>query len=258
LATKLAISEDETLKGKGVLGGVEALQGMDEESRRLFLGESQELNVAYQTLTANLPEVRQRIAEINAELETMRAGGKSVVQKQFEEFFDPSSERGQRRLALEQQRQAEIAREIANEQQLSLQGMQTQATRDRVLAEMKTQREATFGQFAVEQVSQGAELLGGAGGGDRTTEAATEVARRYFGGTESNLEFLARNIQDAILPLGILKRMVFDDKPTKVVDDATDEQSKKDAEQLRAMQEVAQHTKAMAEGLPVVRVAGAF
>jgi hypothetical protein len=68
--------------------------------------------------------------------------------------------------------------------------------------------EASFGQFAVEQVGRGAETLtSGTSWGGRAVEAATGGAQRYFGGTDSNLEFLGRNLIDAVLPLNAMLRM---------------------------------------------------
>ena len=195
LATRFAISEDESLRGKGILGGVEALQAMPEEERREFLGSSQELNVAYQTLVTNLPAVRERIAELDAELATLRSGGEGTLERQYQEYFSGETDQGRRRLALEDKRQAEIQRQIANERQLAQGGLETQATRDRALAEMKEAGEATFGQFAVEKLGAAAELMGG---GERGTATAMEFGRRFYGGTDTNLEFMGRAVTDVM------------------------------------------------------------
>ena len=255
LATKMAIGGDE-FAGKGIMGGVEALMGMDEETRREFLGESQELNVAYQTLVSNLPEVRKRIEEIDAELATMRAGGASTMERAYQEFFGTGTEQAGRRLALEEKRKQEIGREIEREKQLAQTGLETQAAIDKRIREMSGRGEASFGQFAVEQVTrETAELAAGSEYAPAIAEGAAEAAERYFGGTKSNLEFLARNAIEGIVPAFLIKRLLTDQAVTPP--DTEDTKQTTD-EQLKTMQEIADNTRALNEGLPVVRVQGAF
>jgi hypothetical protein len=249
LATKFSISGDE-FAGKGILGGVESLMGMDEAARREFLGESQELNVAYQTLVANLPEVRKRIGEIDEELATLRAGGAGVLERQYQEFFGSGTAGAERRLALEGQRQAEIAREIANERQLALTGMQTQTEIDRALTEMKDRGEATFGQYATEQLGQGAQALGA---GQRGTEVATELARQIFGGADSNLTWLMR--QGAV---GMVYRAAEVAGDKRADAGLGDGDSKTAKEQLTVLQHMAEGIKTIAEQPPMLRVVGGF
>jgi hypothetical protein len=155
LATRMSL--DERFEGQGMVGGVETLMGMDEEERSEFLGRSQELNVAYQTLAESMPAVRERIAELNAELETMRAGGDSALERQYQEYFS-ESDRGQMRLAREAQRQEAIRREIALEQAAAHEGFTRQASIDerqrRMIEEEGTGWEASVNRMIVERADE--------------------------------------------------------------------------------------------------------
>jgi hypothetical protein len=200
------MSLDERTKGQSIIGGHGVLQEMDDEDRAEFLGRSIELNTAYNLLSRRMDDVKERIAMVNQEIKVGETGGVSTLERQFQEYFSGESERGERRLAAERYRQDEISREIANEEDRALIGFETGAAINRAVTGMRG--EASFGQFAVEKVGRGAETLtAGTSWSGTAVEAATGGAQRYFGGTESNLEFLGRNLIDAVLPLNALLRM---------------------------------------------------
>lgn len=80
-ATKAGISDE--FAGQGLIAPLEKLMGMDEKTRRKYLGDSQELNVAYVKMAENLPLIKQRLADLNAESTAFAAGG-GILRSQSE------------------------------------------------------------------------------------------------------------------------------------------------------------------------------
>jgi len=152
-ATKLGISEQ--FGGKGIVGGYEALAAADEETRKEFLGSSNELNAVWQILSEELPTVKERIAAVNAELGTIREGGPSLVEKQTEiSLSDPAEQARLGRV------KAEIAREIANENQFAVGGNERMAASDRELARMKKAGESGLAQYAAQGAGSVGDFVG--------------------------------------------------------------------------------------------------
>lgn len=65
----------ESLAGIGIIKAVERLQSLSESERSDFLGESQELNVAFAKMADNLPLIKQRMEEIVEERAAFAEGG---------------------------------------------------------------------------------------------------------------------------------------------------------------------------------------
>lgn len=59
-----ALSLNDATKGKGLIGGFEALQSLPEEDRKKFLGSSQELNAVYSALKDTIGDVKTRRDEV--------------------------------------------------------------------------------------------------------------------------------------------------------------------------------------------------
>jgi hypothetical protein len=78
-ATRAGISEE--FAGQGIVAVVEQLQAMDDKARRKYLGDSQELNVAYVKLAGNIDLIKQRIAEFEQERVAFAAGGGLLAQQ---------------------------------------------------------------------------------------------------------------------------------------------------------------------------------
>lgn len=104
-ATKAGISGD--LSGIGMVAVVEKLQAMDEAARKKFLGDSNELNVAYVKMSENLELIKQRIADISSERERFQAGQGLLA--------------GQTAIAAADERSAALLREARAKQQFEQQ-----------------------------------------------------------------------------------------------------------------------------------------
>lgn len=166
------ISKSSRLKGKGFAGAMTEMAGMKEDE--LFGGDGTvfgadlESKSAYEALKANMPAFQAMTQQVGAEKATMRAGGESFIERQFRQKFDPSMAQtgaGKQyvgtQLALEEQRKAEIAREIANEAQLARTGIGTQTAIDVQMAGMKQRGAAGPSQFWAEKAGKAAQVAGG-------------------------------------------------------------------------------------------------
>jgi hypothetical protein len=168
LATKLSI--EETTKGKGVIGGVEELQRQEAEWQasgeegdsplKKFLGESAELNVAFGLLVERMPDVKDRIAEIDAEMKTVAAGGRGALERKYDQSYDASTETGRLNQAMEQRRQAKVAEEIANERQFAVVGADREAASAREKARQKDAGYVGLAQYGGDVAGRMATSLG--------------------------------------------------------------------------------------------------
>lgn len=153
-ATKAGISED--FAGQGIIGAFEALTAAGEVAQREFLGQSNELNAAFTILGEEMPVIKQRAIEIQQELERIRSGGPSMLERQRAiATADPAE------LARIERNAAAIARERANEAQLAAEGSAQQVARDRALAEMKRSGATGALQYPAEKAAAFATLIGG-------------------------------------------------------------------------------------------------
>ena len=78
-ATRAGISEE--FAGKGIIEPLEKLMAMDEKARRAYLGDSQELNVAYVKLAENIELIKKRVQEFSQERVDFAAGGGMLAQQ---------------------------------------------------------------------------------------------------------------------------------------------------------------------------------
>lgn len=163
--TKLGISEE--FGGRGLVGGFEALQAADAETRAEFLGDSNELNAVFQILSEELPTVKARIAAVASEVKTAAGGGESLAERQVRVALSDPAERAR----IERMR-AGIEREQANERQFAEAGSLRQAAIDRELAAMKDVGQTGFSQWGAEKAGRAAEL---AGAGPTLTTGVTQV-----------------------------------------------------------------------------------
>lgn len=123
-------STDDTLKGQGIIGSVQTLQGMTEEDRRKFLGESIELNEAFNLLSSNLDEVQTITAAVRSDIEAS-AKGQGVLGKRAS--IVEGSERFQNRRDLAR---AEMAKQIAAENRYSDSGAEIEVAQAMLDARM--------------------------------------------------------------------------------------------------------------------------
>lgn len=88
-ATRAGISED--FAGQGIIAPLEKLMAMNEKARRDYLGDSQELNVAYVKMADNIALIKQRLAEFNQEKGAFTAGDGILAQEVAMRNNDPRS-----------------------------------------------------------------------------------------------------------------------------------------------------------------------
>jgi hypothetical protein len=88
-ATRAGISEE--FAGQGILGPLEKLMAMDEQTRRAYLGDSQELNVAYVKMSENIDLIKQRVSEFEQETAAFAAGGGMLASQTAIAAADPRS-----------------------------------------------------------------------------------------------------------------------------------------------------------------------
>jgi len=192
-ATKLGISEE--FGGRGIVGGMEALMGADEETRKGFLGESKELNEAFIILKEELPEVRERIQMINNEFTRMRAGGPSTLEMKRRAYFDTGTEEGRARWALEEAQKSRIRKEVANERDVA-DAYLREAAKNNTLAQMDADGTLKLSQYPAAIAGAAAETL------QVSPETVGKITGAYAEGYESSsaLELAAH-----ATPYGIYK-----------------------------------------------------
>lgn len=78
-ATRAGISEE--FSGQGIIAPLEKLMAMDEKTRRAYLGDSQELNVAYVKMSENIDLIKRRVSEFQQETSDFAAGGGLLAQQ---------------------------------------------------------------------------------------------------------------------------------------------------------------------------------
>jgi hypothetical protein len=233
----VSMSLDERTKGKGLIGGFEAIQGMTPEEQTEFLGTNKELNIAFTLLGTRLEDVKARIALVNKEIEAGATGGESNLDRIYGTIYDPSTYSGTLNAAKETARREAIALEIANERQLAVTGLGQQSAIDTELRKMKEAGQSTFGQWAAAQFGGWAQA---ANLDPSIVRGVTMAGRAQFGGPST--DDASRDITN--IGMGIMSLLPDLDAKAE--------------EQQKTMQEIANNTKAMAEGPPMVRVQGAF
>lgn len=120
------VAQDPTLAGGGIIAAVKQLQGMNDEQRRKFLGESIELNEAYTLLSNNMAEVEKITTTVRNDLQNSKTGqGVLGTRTRIVE----GSERFQTR---ERLRRSEIQKEIAEENRFAQSGAGQRITENAV------------------------------------------------------------------------------------------------------------------------------
>lgn len=208
LATRQIESPDgetTSFAGMGIVEGFEALQSASDETRRKFLGDSQELNAAFELLSQELPTVKQRIAQVAGELDTIRSGGQSIVERQRAAAISQDTDIGRRRSALIEKRRAEIGREIANERQFAETGANRASAVDRVMQVAKEQGKTVAEQWIGQTLGEAAQTVGAS---EQQTEALTAIgvtlpdlanpitAMRQFASPDSAVRKMATSIDE--------------------------------------------------------------
>ena len=107
LATKLGL--DDRTSGKGLLGGVAALQNLPAADRKKFLGDSQELNVAFKAFADSLERIKDQIPKVQQAIDKTGTAESITARRRAIAESDP-------KLAAElAQRKGELALEISRE-----------------------------------------------------------------------------------------------------------------------------------------------
>lgn len=161
-ATKAGL--DDRLKGKGLVDSVKTVQHMSKSDRDNFLGESQEVNVAFEYLTQQMAEI-ERIRDVVKGDITRTSTNQSLLNRKLRTAREVQAP------AFEMNR-ARIQREIANEQQLADEGVSRRAGFDRGMAAQKRAGKSGFEQYVASSIGSLAEFAGMDGA---IVEAATRV-----------------------------------------------------------------------------------
>jgi hypothetical protein len=127
LGTNIGISP--TLRGKGILGGVAALQGMSEKDRGGFLGQSAEQNSAYMVITQEMAAIQARQQTIEAAIRT-----EQIIPNAVAAAFDTSTAAGRTNLARSNLARATAEGEISGEAALASGGFGREASLSRYKA----------------------------------------------------------------------------------------------------------------------------
>lgn len=128
----------ESLAGMGIVKAVEKLDAMAPEQRADFLGDSQELNVAYALLSQDLQKIKEQTEALKKERAEFAAGGGALREKRAIAQADP---RMQARLKI---LQSEQKLEIEKEQANAIEGADRIATENTVKASTETQNLGMF------------------------------------------------------------------------------------------------------------------
>jgi len=156
LSTKFSL--DEEFAGIGVLAAVEKLQQASEERRRKFLGESQEVNVAYKVILEEMSRIRDRVKVVKDAM--IRTGTEqSEISRQLAAALDESTEAGRTRRAELQQRKSRERERITASQKYAVQGVEKSTAVDEVISDLReggaTGMQEYFGKTAAELVRTG-------------------------------------------------------------------------------------------------------
>lgn len=207
--TKAAIAKETA--GKGLMGALDVLQAMPEAQRRKWLGESQELNLAYQRLDRYEKEIRQRTAEVQAAIDATGTAESPLARKRAI-ALDVTTPEGAKNAAQRLMEQAERRREIARESRFAGGQAEREAAVADEFAKMDESRRGILGKWGARRASELYQIA------PLPAEAAGPSMRMGAAGMESvGLGSLIPGIGQAVLQLrmftetlnqttGILKR----------------------------------------------------
>ena len=140
LGTKLSL--DPRTKGKGLIGGVEALQDFSPEELRKFLGESRELNVALTVFIQELDEIR-KLRSILVRERGLTGTPESAFQRGIARAkADPTFQAANKVIT------SEIGLEVAREDQLAQGGAARQAAVNAARTRLNRSGASGAGRFA--------------------------------------------------------------------------------------------------------------
>ena len=105
-AFSIRVADDERLKGQDLVETIEELQSFSEDDRAGILGNSQEVNVAYQALTDELERIRQFSSAIRADRTATQGGAGALLSKV------QIAEQDEQFAAIRAERQSEIQKEV--------------------------------------------------------------------------------------------------------------------------------------------------
>lgn len=158
-------------RGKGLIGGFDALVAAGADAQDKFLGQSAELRAAFTILSEEMPTIRARTAELAAELAGVAAGEESLLDRQRRiAEADPGE---QARLA---RVRAAINRERENERQFVASGSARQAAIDKEMAALKSTNQSGVVQFGAKTGG----LVGETFGAEESFSAAMTQAGGAF------------------------------------------------------------------------------
>lgn len=161
--TKMALEDG--FQGLGFIESVRKLQAMSPEERSGILGNSQELNVAYQKLTENLDTIVERVGQVDQAIRTTGTD-QSMIAQMENVYFSNSRNR-----ALFERDRQRIASELGGEGLDSEYALNAEAS----MFESRQQQQRSLG-----RVGRGvADLFGGAGS---YWTPATGAVGQEFGG----------------------------------------------------------------------------
>ena len=164
LGTKLFL--DPRTKGKGLVGGVEALQDLTPEARKKFLGESQELNVAFTVMVEELDRIKALRQKLLQERQLTGTPQSALNQGIARANADPNF-RAQKQIQI-----AEIRREVFREQRFATREAGTQAAVLDVQSSLDVAGASGFAKFVGGKFAEGAQF---AGAGPGVVSAAGQV-----------------------------------------------------------------------------------
>lgn len=144
-ATKVGISADPRLQGKGIIDAMRVIRDdFSDAERALFLGESQELNAAYRRLSEGEAEIVRRQQEIE---EARRATGtpESPWEQGIATAFTDPIIAAQKRAA-----RARIGAEIANEMDYAEGGANVAAAKDMLRQQLSHRRANAVSRYSAE------------------------------------------------------------------------------------------------------------
>lgn len=187
---KVGIDRERFSDKNGILQAVEQLEQMSPESRGDFLKESQELNVAYQKISANMAKIRERQATIQNAVDTAGTVESPLEQARLA-VFDPNTDLGKQNLANMERRKAAIRRETVREDRFAESGARADAARDTVVADLDLVHANPITKYAGVAAAETGKFLGLEG---------SEVDRTSLIGAEMGEKLLRRSLMPFIPP----------------------------------------------------------
>lgn len=156
----------ESLRGKGIVAAVEAINAMTEDQRAEFLKTDQEMNAAYMILKKELPKIKEQMALIEADRKAVAQGGGSLKEQVAIANADPIKQ-AQRAEAIAQRKKEVTLAEVKGVEGAN-------AATAKALAESKQLRnESVITRTIASNVDMG--ILGGVGLNDAAASAGSLV-----------------------------------------------------------------------------------